>query len=113
MKFIFKTTTSMKPYNYKKFFVDKNLVDEMTISAGSVTQALKIFYDKICDEGCVSISKNALKNKKKMCIDTKNGPKQIGYVITGKTVFRNINGKWTDQFIDLWIEVLTISDTKF
>ncbi len=112
MKFIFKTTPNMKPYNSKKFYISNDFIDDEMIEAGTPAQALKIFCDKIYGKYYISVSKNALKNKQKMYIDTKNGPKQIGYIITGKTDFES-NGKWVDQYIELWIEVLTVSDTIF
>ncbi len=111
MKFIFKTTPSMKPYNSKKFYIDNDCIDDEMIEAGTAIQALKIFCDKIYAKYYISVSKNALKNKQKMYIDTKSGPKQTGYVITGKTDFES-NGKWVDQYIDLWIEILTVSDAN-
>lgn len=110
MKFIFKTTTTMKSYNNKKFYINSDYIDNETIETKTVAQALKIFCDKIYAKYYISVSKNALKNRRKMCIDTKNGPKQIGYVITGKTDFES-NGEWSDQYIDLWVEILTVFDT--
>lgn len=38
---------------------------------------------------------------------------QVGFVITGKTEFQRDNGEWVTQFIDLWVEILTITETKF
>jgi hypothetical protein len=49
-----------------------------------------------------------------MYVDAKPGtPKQVGYVITGKTFFDNDNGNYTEQYIDLWVEILTVIDTEF
>ena len=49
-----------------------------------------------------------------MYIDTPDGEKQIGFVITGKTDFEDReNYKWSAQYIDLWVTVLTVIDTIF
>ena len=49
-----------------------------------------------------------------MYVDTQDGVKQVGYVITGKTYFENIdNYKWSKQYIDLWVTILTVVDTDF
>ena len=49
-----------------------------------------------------------------MYIDTDTGEKQVGYVITGKTDFEDrVNYKWSVQYIDLWVTILTIVDTIF
>lgn len=45
-----------------------------------------------------------------MFIDTKNGAKQIGFVITAKADFRDDdNYKWSAQYIDLWVDIDIIS----
>lgn len=49
-----------------------------------------------------------------MFVDTVNGgAKQVGYVITGKTDFETGYGKWKSQYVDLWITILTVTDTVF
>ena len=61
-----------------------------------------------------SLLYNAIKNKNAMYINLANGEsKQIGYVITGKTDFQNDAGKWTSQYIDLWIDIVSVVDTVF
>lgn len=60
----------------------------------------------------MEISNNAIKNKSEMYIDTQDGAKQVGYVITGKTEFEDRdNSRWSTQYIDLWVEILTVVDT--
>ena len=63
----------------------------------------------------IQISNNAIKNKNPMYVDTTDGnAKQVGYVITAKTEFQdNDNYKWSTQYIDLWVTILTIEDTEF
>ena len=45
-----------------------------------------------------------------MYIDTKDGAKQIGYVITGKTEFDNDRRGWVTQYIDLWVTIQILQD---
>ena len=40
-------------------------------------------------------------------------PVQVGYVITGKTDFQDDFGRWSGQYIDLWIEILSVSPVDF
>lgn len=54
-----------------------------------------------------------MKNKKAMYIDTKTGAKQVGYVITAKAEFETSNYRWVEQYIDLWVNVVTVTDTDF
>ena len=62
----------------------------------------------------ITISDNAIKNKTPMYVDTKDGKsKQIGYVLTGKTDFQDDQGNWISQYIELWVEILTITETNF
>ena len=66
------------------------------------------------DKYYIDISRNAIKNKSEMFIDTTSGPKQIGYVITGKTEFEKGNrAGWSTQYIDLWVEIITVIETDF
>lgn len=90
--YIFKTTATMKPHNNKKWWIDSGIVREIHITA-----------------------ENAIKNKSEMYIDTATGEsKQVGYVITGKTDFEDRdNYKWSTQYIDLWVTILTVTDTEF
>lgn len=49
-----------------------------------------------------------------MFVDTSDGTKQVGYVITGKSDFEDRdNYRWSTQYIDLWVKVLTVIDTEF
>jgi hypothetical protein len=46
-----------------------------------------------------------------MYVDTENGVKQVGYVITGKTEFEDRNNyKWSTQYIDLWVTIHALQD---
>ena len=112
--YIFRTTTTMKPYNSKNWWIDSNIITEKYISAENMNEALKKYRKEVLEKHYVSISDNALKRKESMYIDTVNGEvKQCGYVITGKCDFDNGCGRWVEQYIDLWVNILTVIDTEF
>lgn len=113
--FIFKTTATMKEYNNKKWWIDSGIVREMRIVAENVKEALMQYRENLSKDYYIEISNNAIKQKSPMYIDAANGEcKQVGYVITGKTEFEDRESyKWSFQYIDLWITILTISDTEF
>lgn len=110
--YIFKTNTFMKPYNRKKWWISEDYISEMQIQAINVQEALLEYKDSIKEK--VEISNNALKNKQEFFMDDEYGfSKQVGYVITGKTGFETEDYKYIEQYIDLWIEILTVIDTNF
>lgn len=115
MKYIFKTTATMKEYNHKKWYIDANIISDMCINADSVENALEIYRERVEEKHYVNISRNAIKNKSEMFADLSDGSvKQVGYVITGKTEFDkgNYTG-YSTQYIDLWVTILTVVDTVF
>lgn len=113
-KYIFKTTAIMKPYNNKNWWIDSGIVPEKQITAETVKDALQLYRERVDEQHYISISDSALKHKSPMYIDTATGDAvQVGYVITGKTEFQRDNGEWVTQFIDLWVEILTVTETKF
>lgn len=104
----------MKEYNNKKWYIDGGIVSDMRINADSVENALEIYRERVKEKHYISISKNAIKNKSEMFVDTDNGAKQVGYVITGKTEFdRGDYSGYSIQYIDLWVTILTVVDTVF
>ena len=113
--YLFKTTTTMKEYNNKKWWIDKDIVRDKYINADSLDKALEEYREFVKESAYIEISNNALKNKSNMYVDTKDGKtKQVGYVITAKTEFQYEDScKWTTQYIDLWVSILTIEDTEF
>lgn len=112
--FIFKTQTTMKPYNCNRWWIDDDIIKEMRIDAPSVKDALEQYVKKVRDSYYIEISKNALKNKSEMFIDTKDGnTKQIGYVITAQDEFQDDCGRWSKQYIELWVEILNVSHPTF
>lgn len=112
MTFIFKTTTTTKEYNARKWWIDSGIVREIQITADNLPAALEQYREIVEEKHYISISAHAIKNRNPMYIDTPDGEKQIGFVITGKTDFES-NYKWVTQYIDLWVTVLTVIDTIF
>ena len=112
-RYIFKTTTTMKEYNNKKWWIDSNFVRDKSILAENLKEAMGKYRKLVEENDYVAISDNAMKNKNPMYIDTEDGTKQIGYVITGKTDFQDDFGRWTEQYIDLWVSIITVVDTEF
>ena len=114
-KYLFKTTATMKEYNNKKWWIDSKIVRDKYINAEDINKALEKYKSLVEEKEYITISNNAIKNKSPMYVDTKDGDtKQVGYVITAKTEFQdNDNYKWSTQYIDLWVTILTIEDTEF
>lgn len=114
MCYIFKTKTTMKDYNRKKWFIDTDSVPEMCINADTVERALSVYRERVNEHGIVNVSRNAIKNKTEMFVDMPGGAKQVGYVITGKAEFdKGDYSGWSTQYIDLWVTILTVVDTVF
>lgn len=109
----FETTTTMKEYNRKKWWIDSDIIRPITIKAETLKEAIQK-YREHANKMCVEISDNAIRTKSPMYVDTKEGiTKQIGYVITGKTDFQDNNYNWSSQYIDLWVTIKEISDIDF
>lgn len=115
-KYIFKTNTTMKEYNNKKWWIDGNYVTEKRITADSLREALEKYCEQVKADHGITISKNAIacKSLSKMFIDGPDGkPVQVGFVITGKTDFQYDSCKYSEQYINLWVEILAVSDIDF
>ena len=111
MTYFFKTTATMKHYNNKNWWIDGDIIHDIYIDAENVNEALKEYQETTRDRYGVEISNNALKNKNPMYIDTPNGEKQTGFVITAKTDFRDDSRYiWVTQYIDLWVNISIIQD---
>ena len=114
MNYILRTQATMKEYNNKKWWIDSGIISEKRINADSVEKALEIYRERVADENYIDISRNAIKNKSEMFVDTPDGVKQVGYVITGKTEFdKGDYTGYSTQYIDLWVTVLTVVGTVF
>lgn len=114
--YLFTTQTTMKAYNHKKWWIDGGVIRQIEIEADNLNAALKEYQKIVRDKYYIDISNTALKRKSPMYRDYKNGEtKQVGYVLTGSTEFEtdNYSGVWVKQFIDLWVEIQTITETIF
>lgn len=95
----------MKHYNCRKWWISRESVSDKHIEANNMTEALEKYREAVEDRDFVTISKSALKNRKAQYTDRPDGRiEQTGYIITGSTEFQD-RGKWSRQFIELWITV--------
>ena len=110
MLYRFETTATMKEYNREKWYVDDGIVRPVEVEADDLKTALKEWRETVIDRDYVEISNNAIRNKSPMYVDTADGPKQVGFVITGKIEeFDNDDySGWSTQYIDLWVSVMRI-----
>lgn len=110
--YLFKTETTMKEYNRSKYWIDRDYIaKDIYIKADNVDSALCQYVEQINNDYGDIISKNAVKTRQAMYIDTKEGEtKQVGYVLTASIDFDNDHYKWTKQFVDLWITINRIEE---
>lgn len=80
MNYIFKTTATMKEYNNKKWYIDGGIVSDMRINADSVENALEIYRERVEEKHYINISKNAIKNKSEMFVDTPDGGRKTSRI---------------------------------
>lgn len=115
MRFIFKTSATMKDYNRDKWWIDSGIIREKIITADSIAEALDMYVKLVERDDYTTITKNAIKKKEAMYIDNENGDdaEQCGYVITASQDFQDEDGKLSKQYIDLWVTILTVVPTKF
>lgn len=71
--YIFKTSTTMKEYNARKWWIDRDLIPDIYINAENVKAALEKYRDIVNDKYYCEISRNALKTKSPMYIDKDGG----------------------------------------
>lgn len=111
----FKSTTTMKDYNCRKWWIDGKIIPEMIIQADNVKAAISQFAEKSAEYCGITISANAIRKKSPMFIDTVDGKsKQVGYVITGKTeIYDDNKGKFSEQYVDIWVNISEICDINF
>ena len=113
MRFQFTTTTTIKEQDRGKWWINSDLIDTITLHADTLEQALKRYKLTVNDIGIVTISDNAMRNKEPMYVDDKDGnPHQVGYVLTGKTLFEGDSG-YVDKYIDLWVQIHILTDPQF
>ena len=113
MKYRIATTATMKPCNKDKWWIDENIVRTVEIDAESLSDAMDEWV-KVCESCGVDVSKTALKKKSAMYRDEDAGnghimSRQVGYVITASTDFRDDNRGYVKQYIDLWVEIKAVT----
>ncbi len=116
MNYRFETTTTMKEYNSRKWWIDGDYIRPVTIQAETVKEALTLWREFVEERYWMTISNNALKNADPMYIDTEDGgARQVGYVITGKTYFddRDTGRSNVMQFVDLWVNISAVTFPDF
>lgn len=110
MRYLFKTTATTKR-NSCYDWCDSKYIPNVVIEASNVHRAFDIYVNDLKEQNIV-ISRNARRRK---CRMYEGDHKQVGWVVTARTAFYNIDDDyhWKEMYIDLWVEVLTIIDTKF
>ena len=109
--YLFVTTTTVKPIDEGKWWIHDKLVPNMYIRANRLHEALKEYQKRIEDDYGITISNHAIKNREPIFRDDKNGNLiQVGYIITGKTLFDNGGRGWINRYIDLWIEIQEVKN---
>jgi hypothetical protein len=109
MLYRFETTATMKDYNSAKWWIDSGIVRPVEVEADDLKTAFQEWRQTVIDRDYIEISNNAIRNKSPMYKDTADGPKQTGFVITGKTEFdKGDYSGWSTQYIDLWVSVRRI-----
>ena len=73
MRFIFKTSATMKDYNRDKWWIDRGIIGEKIIIADSTAEALDIYVKLVERDDYTTITKNAIKKKEAMYIDSESG----------------------------------------
>ena len=112
--YMFRTTATMKPYNRRNWFITPDIIRTKYIDAASLAEALREYAEDVSAHDYITVSPNALRTKSPMYIDTASGtPRQVGYVITGKTEMQREDGSWSTQYIDLWVSVDIITPADF
>ena len=111
MKFLFKTTATMKEYNARKWWIQSDIIREIRVDADTIREALMKYREIVQERDYISISNHAIKNPNPMYQDTPDGGAlQVGYVITAKSDFDNNGRGWVEQYIDLWVSVHIVSN---
>ena len=63
MEYIIKTSTCMKPYNCKKWWIMRDYIKEIIVEAGSSKEALEKWREEVTSDYCVEITPHGMKDK--------------------------------------------------
>ncbi len=109
--YIIFSTTTMKPYNRNKYWIDGGIIPEFTTNAEDLEDVINKFTVYAEKHG-VEISKHAIKEKQPMFRDFKDGTtKIIGFVITGKTYIDDYRAEisYRRAYVDIWAEIYEVT----
>lgn len=110
-RYRFEPRATMKPHNYKRWFINEDVVKPYTICADSLQDACAAFVDYCTNRCFVTISKTAAANPKPMYRDDEDGnPEQCGYIYTASDTFYDEYNKATKQYIELWTEIFVMEN---
>mgnify|MGYP001165613235 FL=1 len=113
-RYLFNSKTILKEKDRDKWWLDDDIIKQIEITAEDVHQALELFIKEQNEDGYVSFSKSAIKNKGNIYIYTDNKPIQVGYSLIGKTAFEeDKKGGYIDKYIKVCIEIQEISIPSF
>lgn len=114
MNYLFNTVVTMKDYNRGKWYIEPDIIKPQYIEAASVQDALQVYRENVGESPVgVEISNTAIKNREPIYRDRGEEAVQVGFMITGKTYMQDERYKWTTQYIELWVDIVTIVDTVF
>ena len=88
----------------KNYWIDQD--KSYIFQANDKKDALNKIIEDLNDD-YIKVSKNAIKNKKKMYVDKADGScKEIGFVLDGFTdIFNDEKNKYVKNGLELWIEI--------
>lgn len=111
MRYLMKTRTRVKPADSGKWWIDSDYIKDKIIVADSPKEALDRYAEEENNDFRVSISKNAIAKREPMYINTVDGIKRVGWIVTGKTLFdKGDYSGYVDKYIDLCIEIVALED---
>lgn len=94
--YLFSTKTMISERYQKKYWVDRNLIPDIKISAGNLDNAI-VKFQSHCEENFVQISNSGLK-KKNAIYCGKN--EQVGLIFVASTEIDN-----KKIIVNLWVEI--------
>ena len=108
MRYLFTTKAQVSEQYSRHYWIDSKIVPQTIISAGTLKEAISQYVEFAINKSYMDITKNAIKRKKEMYCDTRQGPIQVGYVITAHA---DIDGK--NIPCNLWVEIQEVNYPKF
>lgn len=66
MKYIFKTTATMKPYNNKNWWIDSDIISEKRIEADNIKEALSLYRSEVEEKHYITITSKEKQDLKRL-----------------------------------------------